>query len=93
MSTWYKQSVCGELTEETADGLRKVERLYHKENNSLYVTALRNGDHMPGSFHHMGRAFDIRKGGITKAQLKKVLGLKWDVVSHSTHYHCELDRK
>ena len=94
MSTWYKQGTWGELQPEAAEGVRKVERLYDKNQCSLFITALRDGTHMPGSYHPSGRAFDFRKHEkITKVMIQEALGKGFDVVEHSTHFHVEWDPK
>jgi hypothetical protein len=58
------------------------------------VTAIRDGNHMAGSLHYNGNAFDFRlKAYMTKPDLKKICGKDFDVVIHSTHVHVEYDPK
>ena len=58
------------------------------------MTAIRDGNHMAGSFHYIGLAFDFKKGSrITEPEIKRLLGLDYDVIEHPTHYHVEYDPK
>jgi len=92
MTIWYKQGTHGELQFETAEALRKIEKLYASKARDVFVTALRDGTHMPGSFHPWGRAFDIRKTSkVLKADIQRSLGGMFDVVEHPTHFHVEYD--
>ena len=93
MSIWYKQGVYGDLLPEAAEGLRRLERAYDKRHKDVYVTSIRDGSHMAGSYHPWGKAFDVRKNGMTKAFVKRAVVRGFDVVEHSTHFHIEWDPK
>lgn len=93
-TVWFKQGVIGALKMKAQKGLGKVAKLYFSHGRSLYITAVRDGNHMPGSFHYIGMAFDFRKAeGITIEMIRKALGKNYDVVEHSTHFHVEYDPK
>ena len=94
MTVWYKQGAIGDLSQYAQKGLGKVAGVYEEVGCDLYITAIRDGNHKPGSFHYTGNAFDFKKNEwITKEKLKKALGLDYDVVGHSTHFHVEYDPK
>ena len=67
--------------------------------NGLVVTSLRDGEHMPGSKHAMGRAFDCRIWTVPEENrasvyetLQEKLGDEFDVVWHkNSHFHIEYD--
>jgi hypothetical protein len=68
----------------------------------IFITAILDGEHMEGSKHYDGDAFDIRilYGMYTKAQVQDLvqnlrdnLGKDYDVVLHKTHIHIEYDPK
>jgi len=91
MTIWYKQGVQGDLNIKPMKCLGRVHDHYGKD---LYVTAIRDGNHMAGSLHYNGNAFDFRlKAYMTKPDLKKVCGKDFDIVIHSTHVHIEYDPK
>jgi hypothetical protein len=89
----FKQGVCGELRPEAQKGFGRVARLFLENDLDFIVTSIREGNHMPGSLHYVGMAFDFRKGIFKKADIMSVLNADWDVVEHETSFHCELDRK
>ena len=67
---------------------------------TLVVTSGREGKHMETSLHYQGRAVDIRRWNVPEADLasvltdiRRVLGLNWDVVLEKTHIHVEYDPK
>ena len=91
MTVWYKQGVYGDLTIPARKGLGRVAKL--NEPNDLSVTSIRDGNHMAGSLHYDGNAFDIRPIPFSKKQIKDVLGPNFDVVIHSSHIHIEHDPK
>lgn len=96
MATWYKEGVYGELTTETAEGLRKVSKAFAARGEDLFVTSIREGTHSAGSFHPSGRAFDLRypKWGTPNdvvVALGRSLGPDFDVVPEGNHIHIELD--
>jgi len=94
MSNWIKQGCYGELTPETAEGLRKVSKAFAARGEDLYITSLREGTHSPASFHPSGRAFDLRypKWGTPQEvvlALHKSLGCDFDIVAEGNHLHIE----
>jgi len=89
---WYKQGVYGDLTTPTQKALGRVAELYHSKGHDLFITAKRDGNHMPGSLHYTGNAFDFRKAkDISKLQIQVATGKGFDIVEHNTHFHCEFD--
>ena len=95
MKVWKKENVFGELSKDAEEGLRQVKKLFWQKGISdMYITAIRNGDHRPDSFHIGGNAFDMYYAkGITKEDMKEALGKDFDVVFHETHIHVEYDPK
>ena len=95
MTIWYKQGVIGlhNLHPKVQKAKRKVHKLYASRGQDLYVTSLAEGTHSPGSFHHIFRAFDFRKGIVKLSTIKQKLGSEYDVIGHNTHYHVEYDPK
>jgi hypothetical protein len=72
MTIWYKQGVYGDLNNEAMKCLGRIHDHYGKD---LMVTAIRDGNHMAGSLHYNGNAFDFRlKAYMTKPDLKKICG-------------------
>ena len=94
MTIWYKQGVCGDLSNEAQKGLGKVELLAGSKNEDVFVTSKREGNHSGGSLHYIGDAFDTRKfKNVQLSELKLMLGQNFDIVSESTHLHFEYDPK
>ena len=99
MAIWIKIGARGELIPEAAEGLRLVEKLFNYKNlGDIFITSLRDGTHMAGSFHPHGRAFDLRwpaghSTASVREAIKTALGDDFDVVTHSTHCHVEFDPK
>lgn len=92
MTVWYKAGVAGDLNPPAQKGLGKVASLYASKGKDLFVTCLRDGNHMNGSFHYIGMAFDIRKASsITWKAIHQKLGPDFDVIEHDTHFHIEYD--
>jgi hypothetical protein len=66
----------------------------------LVVTSLMEGEHRNGSKHYVGDAADLRSRYFSEEKklqavrrLRASLGDDYDVVVHSTHIHCEYDKK
>lgn len=85
---------------ETTVGMMIVDSVYKSFNAELIVTAVTDGEHMKGSLHYEGLAFDCRTHMFSKKMQDKVylaikgaLGSEWDVVMHKTHIHIEFDPK
>jgi len=91
MTIWYKQGVEGDLTIQAQKCLGRVHDQFGQD---IFVTAKRDGNHMAGSLHYNGNAFDIRSlKGVTKQSIKATCGKGFDVVLHSSHTHIEYDPK
>jgi len=96
MNVLIKQGVYGDLTTETAEGKRQLEKLFDEHKEDLIITSIREGTHSPGSFHPSGRAFDIRTPKVSINEIRSRLNVgshKFDVVEHPTHIHIEYDPK
>jgi hypothetical protein len=91
MSIWYKQGVFGSLQPCAIEGLRKTDRLYSQKGEDVFVTALQDGTHGAGSFHISGRAWDMRKGSVSKDEHQRVLGSDFQVIDEENHRHIEFD--
>jgi len=94
MTVWYKQGVLGDLQPVTRKGLGRIAKLFETEDHDLFVKSLRDGNHMAGSLHYDGLAFDIEDD--PKFQLQEIrdaLGTGWDLVPENDHIHCEYDPK
>lgn len=96
MTIWIKQGVMGYLGPQTQKGFGRTARLYKTKGEDLFCTSLEEGNHMAGSLHYIGQAFDIRQGQaylFTKDEIKKVVGPDFDVVKYSWGFHVEYDPK
>jgi len=95
MAILYKQGCAGDLSPIAAKGEGRIaQRCWDDHQKDLVVTAHRNGDHMMGSLHNHGLAFDFRgQNWMTVGKLEKILGKDWQVIyyPHSGHYHAEYD--
>lgn len=73
------------------------ERVYAKHGYELVVTSVTDGDHKPGSLHHIGCAVDLRLPPTDPpamvAALRNALGIEFDVVLEKDHIHVEYDPK
>jgi len=90
---------------ETVIGMLIVDGYYKSTSNELTVTSVKDGTHMPNSFHYSGLAFDCRLPitpiGVSKDWLSKTfvpglrssLGYQWDVLLEETHIHVEFDQR
>ena len=98
MTIWFKKGVMGDLIPEAQKGLGKVAGLAEKEGHTdLYVTSIREGNHIDGSFHYIGQAFDVVEFGVPIDRIREELGPDWDVlpfiVNRENYIHSELDPK
>lgn len=64
----------------------------------IVVTSLLDGVHSKNSLHYTGNAFDMRVWIYTEKQkqsllyqLKKKLGINYDIIDEETHLHIEWD--
>ena len=85
-------------------GVFACERHYARHGFDLTVTSVTDGDHKPGSLHHIGCAVDLRLPPINAtteplvmqrfvSDLREVLGVEFDVVLEGDHIHVEYDPK
>jgi len=73
-----------------------VDNIYKELGSELVVTAGRDGKHMEGSLHYVGRAYDVRTWNLLDVivqRIKKELGPNFDVVREDDHIHIEFDPK
>ena len=98
----FKQGVdCTKISDKTFVAILTAHRIMERMGVSvLVVTSLRDGEHMAGSKHYDGDAFDLRIWALNKlqaadytAQLSVDLGDDYDVILHETHIHVEYDPK
>lgn len=80
--------------------IQEAREILREFNVDLVITALLDGEHMVGSLHYKGLAFDMRTKHLLKpdravvaARLRVALGPEYDVVLHKTHIHVEYDPK
>lgn len=97
MRIWYKEGVYGELVPEAAEGLRRLKRFWLYEHfGDLFITSLREGTHLPHSYHANGRAFDIQplprdiEIEDFREPLLKCMGPGWVLVTEGDHLHFQL---
>jgi len=94
MKTWRKEGVCGDLNNFAQKCYGRIARLYHSKGVDFFVTAIRDGNHMPGSFHFVGGAFDFLYADlVSKDEIRKAAGPGFDIVFHKGHIHIEHDPK
>ena len=98
MTVWYKQGVLGDLQPVARKGLGRVSRLFETAGLDLNITSLRDGNHMAGSLHYDGLAFDFWYTSavsriISIVMIKESLGSDWDIVPGNGYVHCEYDPK
>jgi len=76
---------------------KKLDQVFQKFGVAeAIITSGRDGIHKVGSFHYEGKAFDLRTFHVLEAlkdELKKELGLKYDVILEKDHIHIEYDPK
>ena len=97
MRIWYKEGVYGELVPAAAEGLRRLKRYWFQNHfGDLFITSVREGTHLPHSYHANGRAFDTqlppRDTKIEDFQkpLLESMGPDWVMVSEGDHLHFQL---
>ena len=100
MRIWYKEGVFGELVPEAAEGLRRLKRYWFTNHlGDLFITSLREGTHLPHSYHANGRAFDIQlpprdiKVEDFLNPLLECMGSGWVMVNEENHLHFQLSWK
>jgi len=75
-----------------------AESVFRETEQSMTLTSLTDGKHGQNSYHYTGDAVDIRlPGDVTRdqvvSQLKKALGMDYDVILEIDHIHIEYDPK
>lgn len=93
MTEWIKQGVCGDMSIPMRKGHGKIVKLYTSKGLDFYTTAIRDGNHSPGSLHPDGNAEDFRGQNVPISEIKEVLGPDFDVINERDHYHAEYDPK
>jgi hypothetical protein len=94
MTEWTKAGVCGDLNHEAQKCKGRIIRLYQSRGYDFFLTAVKDGNHMPGSFHHIGDAFDfLYEKDLPEGEIRRAAGPGFDLVFHSSHVHCEFDPK
>ena len=93
MSVWIKEGVCGDLCPELTKELGRVINYFYAYHEDFFITSRREGNHIPGSFHYIGRAVDFCKQGIDFDDLKKIISRDFDLINESNHFHLEYDPK
>ena len=94
MTVWYKQGAVGDLQPVARKGLGRVAKLFEIEDHDLFITSIRDGNHMAGSLHYDGLAFDMSDDPTFQLQeIRNALGIGFDIVSEIDHIHCEYDPK
>ncbi len=93
MTVWVKEGVAGDLQTVAQKGFGRVVRYYEMHGLDTYRTSIREGNHMGGSLHYIGLAFDIKRQKRTKKQILAILGSGWQVIEYSDMdiFHCEYD--
>ena len=93
MTIWIKQGVTGDLMPIVQKALGRVAELYKNNKRSTYITSIREGNHMSGSFHYIGMAFDIACQGISKIEIQSVVGPGFQVIEYKILdiFHVEYD--
>ena len=77
-----------------------AEPIFAKKGVELVVTSVIDGRHSVGSLHYTGAAIDLRSRDLTdkdkeevKVQLVHALGMDYDVLLESNHFHIEFQPK
>jgi len=94
---WIEQGVLWDLQPVTLEGFRQVVRYWrYKGWLAVYVTSGREGTtHLPHSYHHCGRAFDISLPEEfteeDRVLLKERMGPGWVIINEGTHLHFQIN--
>lgn len=77
-----------------------MDSVYSEHGKDLVITAINDGQHMQGSKHYTGDAFDARTKYFTDQERKAVfveirerLPIDFDIVDEVDHFHVEYDPK
>lgn len=80
-----------------------VSNVFQDYGETLVITSICDGEHMPGSFHYVGRAFDFRSRSLVSSQqwnilrsIKEKLGRQIEVYlenrdTSNEHFHLEVN--
>ena len=94
MTVWIKQGVTGCLKREARRALGTIATYLSNLGHDTFITSIREGNHMPGSLHYDGQAFDFKHHSIaTVESFKTILGPNYDIVDEKSHIHVEYDPK
>jgi hypothetical protein len=86
------------LGREIRRALDIIEKIYFDAGEGeAVITETRGGTHKPGSLHYADDAIDIRlpkkNVGELAQEMRRKLGINYDVVVEISHVHCEYDPK
>lgn len=91
------------LKPQTLFAMFVAEQVYNLHAHSLTVTSANDSEHMEGSLHYEGKAFDCRiRSPITGVryfrddeqvaqEIRNRIGPDYDVLVYDTHFHIEWD--
>lgn len=80
--------------------MANIEGIFNRYRIQFVITSIYDGNHMKGTLHATGQAFDVRTRdmasteGLAKLitrQIQIVLGVAWDVILEDDHIHIEHD--
>ena len=92
MAVWYKQGVLGQLEPIAQKGKGRVAKLYAQRGLDLYITSQGEGNHMAGTFHEIGLAFDFRQLELQEDEILEALGPGWQLIFYDNGLaHAEYD--
>jgi hypothetical protein len=89
----------GGVRPETVLAMSVCERVFDEVDKPLVVTSVMDGQHMQGSLHYEGLAFDFRtfhlgdKKDLVFNTLRLWLGPEFDVLDENDHGHIEWQQK
>lgn len=94
MTEWIKAGVCGHLNHQAQKCKGRIIRLYKDRGRDFFLTSVKDGNHMGGSFHPIGDAFDfLYADDVSEKEILIAAGPGFDFVFHTSHIHCEWDPK
>lgn len=95
MTVWIKQGVTGTPHREIRRAIGTLHDVVMP--NDLYITSLKEGNHIAGSLHYDDKAVDIEARHILIEHARDVLGNNFDVVPFKVdgrqYIHVEYDPK